>query len=161
MRMEKIVMSCLPILLIKNIILTFWILGVEVAFCLDLCNQRFGSELILSGVDMNDSELKLARNRLAHTNTKLYQGAAQNLDCFADSSFDVIFCHWALTLMDPVVDVLATSKRLLKESGIFAAIIDGNLKAARLAIFKSTILFTNTCNVSIRIMEFLNLVTHV
>jgi ubiquinone/menaquinone biosynthesis C-methylase UbiE len=105
-------------------------LGCGSGVLLDLCNQRFGSELILSGVDMNDSELKLARNRLAHTNTKLYQGAAQKLDCFADSSFDVIFCHWALTLMDPVVDVLATSKRLLKESGIFAAIIDGDLKAA-------------------------------
>jgi ubiquinone/menaquinone biosynthesis C-methylase UbiE len=105
-------------------------LGCGSGVLLDVCNQRFGAELALSGVDMNDSELKLARERLAHTNTKLYQGAAQNLDYLADSSFDVIFCHWALTLMDPVVEVLATTKRLLKEGGIFAAIIDGDPKTA-------------------------------
>jgi len=105
-------------------------LGCGSGVLLDLCNQRFGSELILSGVDMNGSELQLARKRLAHTDTKLYQGAAQNLDYLSDSSFDVIFCHWALTLMDPVVEVLATTKRLLKEKGIFAAIIDGDPKTA-------------------------------
>jgi len=105
-------------------------LGCGSGVLLDLCNQRFGAKLVLSGVDMNDSELKLARERLAHTDTKFYQGTAQNLDYLSDSSFDVIFCHWALTLMDPVVEVLATTKRLLKERGIFAAIIDGNPKTA-------------------------------
>ena len=68
-------------------------LGCGSGVLLDLCNQRFGAELMLSGVDMNGSELKLARKRLAHTDTKLHQGTAQNLDCFADSSFHVIFCH--------------------------------------------------------------------
>ena len=105
-------------------------LGCGSGVLLDLCNQRFGSELVLSGVDMNESELQLARKRLAHTDIKLHQGTAQNLDQFPDSSFDVIFCHWALTLMDPVVEVLATTKRLLKERGIFAAIIDGDPKTA-------------------------------
>jgi ubiquinone/menaquinone biosynthesis C-methylase UbiE len=105
-------------------------LGCGSGVLLDLCNQRFGAKLMLSGVDMNDSELKLARERLAHTDTKFHQGAAQNLDYLSDSSFDVIFCHWALTLMDPVVEVLATTKRLLKERGIFAAIIDGDPKTA-------------------------------
>jgi len=135
-------------------------LGCGSGVLLDLCNQRFGSELMLSGVDMNGSELKLARERLAHTETKFHQGAAQKLDCFANSSFDVIFCHWALTLMDPVVPVLATIKRLLKVRGIFAALIDGDPKTAP-GYLKSTTLFTNTCNLSIRIMEFLSLATHV
>ena len=85
---------------------------------------------MLSGVDMNGSELKLARERLANTDTKLHQGTAQNLDFFDDSSFDVIFCHWALTLMDPVVEVLSTTKRVLKPRGIFAAIVDGDPKTA-------------------------------
>ena len=85
---------------------------------------------MLSGVDMNGSELKLARERLANTDTKLHQGTAQNLDFFDDSSFDVIFCHWALTLMDPVVEVLSTTKRVLKPRGIFAAIVDGDTKTA-------------------------------
>jgi ubiquinone/menaquinone biosynthesis C-methylase UbiE len=105
-------------------------LGCGSGVLLDLCNKRFGAELALSGVDMNGSELQLARKRLAHTDSKFYQGEAQNLDYFADSSFDVIFCHWALTLMDPVVQVLATIKRLLKKRGIFAAIIDGDPKTA-------------------------------
>ena len=105
-------------------------LGCGSGVLLDLCNQNFGAELLLSGVDLNGSELQLARKRLAHTNTKFYQGAAQNLDYLADSSFDVIFCHWALTLMDPVEQVLATTKRILKERGIFAAIIDGDSKSA-------------------------------
>jgi ubiquinone/menaquinone biosynthesis C-methylase UbiE len=105
-------------------------LGCGSGVLLDLCHKRFGAELVLSGVDMNDSELQLARKRLGHTNIKFYQGAAQNLDYLADSSFDVIFCHWALTLMDPVVEVLSTTKRLLKERGIFAAIIDGDPKTA-------------------------------
>ena len=105
-------------------------LGCGSGVLLDLCNQRFGAELLLSGVDMNGSELNLARKRLTHTNIKLHQGTAQNLGYLADSSFDVIFCHWALTLMDPVVEVLATTKRLLKEKGIFAAIIDGDPKTA-------------------------------
>ena len=105
-------------------------LGCGSGVLLDHCNQRFGAELMLSGIDMNGSELQLARERLAHTDTKLHQGTAQNLDFFVDSSFDVIFCHWALTLMDPVVEVLSTSKRLLKERGIFAAIVDGDPKTA-------------------------------
>ncbi len=105
-------------------------LGCGSGVLLDVCNQRFGSELALSGVDMNNSELQLARKRLAHTDTDLRQGTAQKLDFYVDSSFDVIFCHWALTLMDPVVQVLNTTKRLLKERGIFAAIIDGDPKIA-------------------------------
>ena len=105
-------------------------LGCGSGVLLDLCNQRFGDELAFSGVDMNGSELQLARERLAHTDTKFHQGTAQNLDFFSDSSFDVIFCHWALTLMDPVDQVLTTTKRLLKQRGVFAAIIDGDPKAA-------------------------------
>ena len=92
---------------------------------LDLCNQRFGTKLELSGVDMNVAELQLARERLAHTDIKLHHGTAQDLNCFTDTSVDVILCHWALTLMDPVVPVFKTAKRILKKNGIFAAIIDG------------------------------------
>ena len=97
---------------------------------LDLCNQRFGSKVSFSGIDTSDAELALARDRLAHTDIKLHQSRAQELDFIADASVDVILCHWALTLMDPVVPVLATAKRVLKESGIFAAIIDGNVANA-------------------------------
>ena len=97
---------------------------------LDLCNQRFDSRMALSGIDISGAELKLARKRLSRTAIKLHQSAAQDLDFITESSVDVILCHWALTLMDPVVPVLATARRKLKERGIFAAIIDGNSETA-------------------------------
>jgi ubiquinone/menaquinone biosynthesis C-methylase UbiE len=97
---------------------------------LDLCNQRFDSGMELSGIDISGAELKLARKRLSRTDIKLHQSAAQDLDFIPESSIDVILCHWALTLMDPVVPVLNTVKRLLKKSGVFAAIIDGDAVSA-------------------------------
>jgi ubiquinone/menaquinone biosynthesis C-methylase UbiE len=97
---------------------------------LDLCNQRFGTKIAFSGIDMSDAELQLARERLIHTNIKLYQSMAQDLNFIADKSVDIILCHWALTLMDPVEPVFATAKRVLKESGVFAAIIDGDANNA-------------------------------
>ena len=97
---------------------------------LDLCNQRFGNKLKLSGVDMNVTELQLARERLAHTDIKLHHSTAQDLKCVNDKSIDVILCHWALTLMDPVVPVFTAAKRVLKKKGIFAAIIDGDMDTA-------------------------------
>jgi ubiquinone/menaquinone biosynthesis C-methylase UbiE len=97
---------------------------------LDLCNQRCDGKMTFSGIDISAAELKLARKRLAHTDIKLHQSTAQDLDFITDTSIDVILCHWALTLMDPVVPVLATARRILKESGVFAAIIDGDAETA-------------------------------
>lgn len=97
---------------------------------LEYCNKRFPFNLKLSGVDMNDSELKLARARLLNQDINFYNAKAQELNFLKDSSKDVIFCHWALTLMDPVVPVLKTIKRILKNQGIFSAIVDGNSNSA-------------------------------
>jgi ubiquinone/menaquinone biosynthesis C-methylase UbiE len=97
---------------------------------LDLCHQRFGTDLTLSGADMSEAELRLARKRLAHTDIALHHGMAQNLTFIADASVDVILCHWALTLMDPVAPVFANAKRVLTKKGIFAAIIDGDAETA-------------------------------
>ena len=93
---------------------------------LDLCNQRFGEKLSYFGVDSSDAELELARKRLGSTKTKLSRCMAQDLSFLADESIDIILCHWALTLMDPVVPVLETVKRVLKARGVFSAIIDGD-----------------------------------
>jgi ubiquinone/menaquinone biosynthesis C-methylase UbiE len=97
---------------------------------LDLCDQRFGTKVALSGADMSEAELKLARKRLAHTDIELRQGMAQDLTFLAEASVDVILCHWALTLMDPVAPVFTSAKRVLAKNGIFAAIIDGDAKTA-------------------------------
>ena len=101
-------------------------LGCGSGVLLELCDQRFETRLKLSGIDMSNAELELARQRLVHTDAKLYQGIAQNIDFIPDSSFDVILCHWALTLMDPVIPALTSIKRILRDNGVFAAIIDGD-----------------------------------
>ena len=97
---------------------------------LEYCNKRFPFNVKLSGVDMNDNELKLARARLYDQDVDFYNAKAQKLNFIKDASKDVIFCHWALTLMDPLVPVLKTIKRILKNQGIFSAIVDGDLHSA-------------------------------
>ena len=97
---------------------------------LELCKKRFSSDLRLSGVDMNDNELRLARTRSLNKDIRFYNAKAQDLSFMKDDSKDVIFCHWALTLMDPVVPVLKTIKRLLKNRGVFSAIVDGDPNSA-------------------------------
>ena len=98
---------------------------------LELCKKRFSSDLKLFGVDMNDNELKLARTRFPNNDINFYKANAQDLNFMKDASKDVIFCHWALTLMDPVVTVLKTIKRLLNKKGVFSAIVDGDLNSAK------------------------------
>ncbi len=98
---------------------------------LELCKKRFPFDLKLYGVDMNDNELKLARSRFSNKDISFYNANAQDLSFMKDASKDVIFCHWALTLMDPVVTVLKTIKRLLKKKGVFSAIVDGDLNSAQ------------------------------
>ena len=78
---------------------------------------------------MSNSELELARKKVNSTNYKLHLGMAQDLSFLEDSSFDAILCHWALTLMDPIVPVFENIFKLLKSEGFFAAIIDGNKEA--------------------------------
>ena len=97
---------------------------------LELCKKRFPPDLKLFGVDMNDNELKLARTRFSNNDISFYKANAQDLSFIKDASKDVIFCHWALTLMDPVEPVLKTIKRLLKNRGVFSAIVDGDSNSA-------------------------------
>ena len=105
-------------------------LGCGSGVLLEYCNKYFSSDLKLSGVDMNDNELELAQTRLLNQDISFYNAKAQDLSFIEDSSKDVIFCHWALTLMDPVIPVLKTVKRILKNQGIFSAIVDGNPNSA-------------------------------
>ena len=97
---------------------------------LEYCNKRFPLRFNLYGVDMNENELKLARNRPLNKNATFYNAKVQELQFIKDASKDVIFCHWALTLIDPVVPVLKNIKRLLKNNGVFSAIVDGDSNSA-------------------------------
>lgn len=92
-----------------------------------LCRRRFGASVRLIGVDMSEHELSLARSRLRGQAVELHQGLAQELHFLEDASVDVVLCHWALTLMDPVEPVLREVCRVLRPRGLFAAIVDGDL----------------------------------
>ena len=81
--------------------------------------------LNLNGVDMCPEELALANIRLKNSGANLIEANAQNLKIITDDTIDIVLCHWALTLMDPIEPVLNEVKRILKSRGQFAAIVDG------------------------------------
>ncbi|MGF1554059.1 MAG: class I SAM-dependent methyltransferase [Paracoccaceae bacterium] len=97
---------------------------------LDRLARRAGGALDLVGVDMSADELALARARLAPGRAALHRGLAQEMGFLADASVDAVLCHWALTLMDPVVPALAEARRVLRRGGTFAAIVDGAAETA-------------------------------
>jgi ubiquinone/menaquinone biosynthesis C-methylase UbiE len=86
--------------------------------------------LNLKGIDMCPEELVLAKTRLKNSRVNLIESKAQNLTAINDNSIDIVLCHWALTLMDPIVPVLEEVKRVLTSEGQFAALVDGPMNAA-------------------------------
>jgi len=86
--------------------------------------------LNLKGIDMCPEELALAKNRLVNSGVKLIESKAQNLEAINDNSIDIVLCHWALTLMDPIAPVLGEVRRVLTSEGRFAALVDGPMNAA-------------------------------
>ena len=88
-------------------------------------NQNFN----LKGIDMCPEELKLAKNLLKNSGVNLIESKAQNLTAIKDSSIDIVLCHWALTLMDPITPVLNEVRRVLTSEGRFAALVDGPMDA--------------------------------
>ena len=81
--------------------------------------------LNLKGIDMCPEELKLAKNLLINSGVNLIESKAQNLRAINDNSIDIVLCHWALTLMDPIAPVLNEVRRVLTSEGRFAALVDG------------------------------------
>ncbi len=86
--------------------------------------------LNLKGIDMCPEELALAKTRLVNSGTSLFDSKAQNLSMIYDNSIDIVLCHWALTLMDPIAPVLDEVKRVLTSEGRFVALVDGPMNAA-------------------------------
>ena len=86
--------------------------------------------LRLKGVDMCPEELALAKARLPDGVVDLFELKAQNLTAIDDNSIDVVLCHWALTLMNPITPVLDEVNRVLSSGGRFAALVDGPMNAA-------------------------------
>ena len=86
--------------------------------------------LNLKGIDMCPEELALAKTRLINCGVNLIESKAQNLTAINDNSIDIVLCHWALTLMDPIAPVLDEIRRVLTSEGRFAALVDGPMNAA-------------------------------
>ena len=86
--------------------------------------------LNLKGIDMCPEELELAKNRLINSGVNLIESSAQNLIAINDNSIDIVLCHWALTLMDPIAPVLDEVRRVLTPKGQFVALVDGPMNAA-------------------------------
>ena len=84
----------------------------------------------LKGVDMCGEELALAKARLSDCFVDLFQLEAQNLNTINNTSVDVVLCHWALTLMDPITPVLKEVNRILSSGGKFAALLNGPMNIA-------------------------------
>jgi Methylase involved in ubiquinone/menaquinone biosynthesis len=87
-------------------------------------------KLKLKGVDMCPEELALAKARTPDDAVDLFKLEAQNLTSIKDNSIDIVLCHWALTLMDPIGPVLNEVRRVLSSSGRFAALINGPMSGA-------------------------------
>jgi len=88
-----------------------------------LLAERVGRNGQVVGVDLNGSELELARVRLARVgNVRLLQESA---DCLSleDTSIDVVFCHMALMLFQPLSAALMEIVRILRPGGTLAAVI--------------------------------------
>ena len=86
--------------------------------------------LKLIGVDISPEELKIAKLRMSNDSAKLFELKAQNLTTIRDDSLDVVLCHWALTLMDPIAPVLSEIRRVLSVGGKFAALVNGPMDDA-------------------------------
>ena len=87
-------------------------------------------KLRLKGVDMCPEELALAKARLPDGVVDLFELKAQKLTAIDDNSIDVVLCHWALTLMNPITPVLNEIRRVLSLGGRFGALVNGPMDAA-------------------------------
>ena len=83
----------------------------------------------LKGADISPEELELAKARLPKGSVDLFELKAQNLTAIDDNSIDVVLCHWALTLMNPITPVLNEIRRVLSSGGKFAALVNGPMDA--------------------------------
>lgn len=78
----------------------------------------------LSGIDMSEAELALARDRLTPHRCQLWHGHADALPV-PDGSQDAVTCHMALMLMTDLDRVLAEIRRVLRPQGRLLAVLSG------------------------------------
>ena len=91
---------------------------------------KLSKKFKLKGADISPEELELAKARLPKGSVDLFELKAQNLTAIDDNSIDVVLCHWALTLMNPITPVLNEIRRVLSSGGLFATLVNGPMDAA-------------------------------
>jgi SAM-dependent methyltransferase len=88
-----------------------------------LLASRVGPSGHVVGVDLNQSELALARARLTGvSNVQFLTESVQALSLPAACA-DVVLCHMAFMLFNPVAPVVREIARILKPGGVFAAVV--------------------------------------
>jgi ubiquinone/menaquinone biosynthesis C-methylase UbiE len=77
-----------------------------------------------TGLDMSAGELQAARERLGAdvARVRLLSGRAQAIP-LPDASLDLVTCHLALMLMQPVEEAIAEVRRVLAPGGRFAFVV--------------------------------------
>jgi len=105
-------------------------LGCGSGLLIGLCYRRYRQHIDLIGVDMSPDELLLARGRVPDRNVHFQQALAQDLSFIESNSLDVVLCHWALTLMDPIGPVIDELSRTIALGGLLGAITDGEMTTA-------------------------------
>lgn len=73
------------------------------------------------GIDLSSGELAAAKHRLG-ARVELVEGRVHALP-FADACFDVVTCHMALMLFDPVAGAVKEVRRVLRNGGQFGVIV--------------------------------------
>lgn len=76
-----------------------------------------------TGLDMSPEELGAARVRLGE-GVRLVSGRAAEMP-FEDASFDLVTCHLAFMLLNPVEPVVEEVRRVLRPGGLFGAVVGG------------------------------------
>jgi ubiquinone/menaquinone biosynthesis C-methylase UbiE len=90
---------------------------------IEVCLDALGGDVAtITGVDMSEGELDLARTRLPDRNVRLLVGLAESLPLPA-GSVDAVLCHAAFMLMVPVEPVVQELARVLRPGGIFSAVV--------------------------------------
>ncbi len=84
--------------------------------------KHFGNDTPVIGIDMSKGELAIAASKKFDKNVTLKCEMADSITEENDS-FDFVFCHMALMLMNPVGPVIEEIIRVLKTGGTFAAVV--------------------------------------
>jgi SAM-dependent methyltransferase len=98
--------------------------GHLLSYCLKKVPQ--GSFL---AIDMSSEELEIAQRHYQQQNIQFHRARAQKLPLGKDS-VDVVLCHMAFMLMNPIPPVVSELHRILRPNGVFAGVIGNRGKGS-------------------------------